>query len=209
MRERASDHPGKQFEARSAARLDPTEMTCFNCGVAPATPAHRFLYCSELCQEEAKLVRYWRAVIRDGRIRQPDVAEALKIRIGLVLGGGYPERERRISSALRAEIFQRDGSRCQICGGEATQIDHIGDDQRSKDNVNDPLNLQAVCDRCHRKKTLSRFRLAVPEEKGKARWLELRAENPEPSRESDDEVNWQRVWREWARERSAAARASR
>lgn len=183
-------------------------MICFNCGEAPAAPVRPFLFCSELCREEAKLVRYWRAVIRDGRIKRPDVAEALKIRIGLVLGGGYPEREHRIPSALREEIFQRDRSRCQICGGEATQIDHINVDQRFKDNVNDLLNLQAVCDRCHRKKTLSRFHLAAPEEEEEYWRLLLRAESPEPLRESDDEVSWQKVWRERARERSAVARPS-
>jgi 5-methylcytosine-specific restriction endonuclease McrA len=51
---------------------------------------------------------------------------------------------------LRQRILRRDGHRCEICGGPATEVDHIlrGDDHS-------PSNLQALCHTCHLAKTLA------------------------------------------------------
>lgn len=52
----------------------------------------------------------------------------------------------------RVRVFVRDGWRCQLgwagCAGEATEVDHI-------DGNNDHrlVNLRAVCEGCHRKRT--------------------------------------------------------
>ena len=51
----------------------------------------------------------------------------------------------------RADILQKAGFSCQICGSEASQVDHIkpkafgGSDERK--------NLQALCSKCHDEKT--------------------------------------------------------
>lgn len=55
-------------------------------------------------------------------------------------------------SEIQPKILARDDHKCQLawpgCQGEATEVDHIlrGDDHRAK-------NLQAVCERCHAKKS--------------------------------------------------------
>src|SRR3990172_2874934 len=63
------------------------------------------LFCSEPCAEEAKSVRYARRCIRDGRIELPDVRDAIEIRLGMVLSGGYPERERLVSRVIRQAVI--------------------------------------------------------------------------------------------------------
>jgi hypothetical protein len=49
------------------------------------------LFCSELCAQAASTIRYWRRIVRDGRIHQPDRREALLTRVGHLLAGGYHE----------------------------------------------------------------------------------------------------------------------
>lgn len=113
---------------------------CFNCDKPVTEPK---LFCSLLCQEEGKTVRYIRAVTRDGRINQLDAAEAVKIRKAILLGGGYPRQKRRLSPEVRQVIFERDTHKCQVCGGQATEIDHL--DNSLAEGVNEPANhLQPV-----------------------------------------------------------------
>jgi HNH endonuclease len=147
-------------------------------------------------------------VTRDGRILDPEVAEAVKIRIGMVLGGGYPKAARRLSDDERAVIFSRDQHRCRVCGEPATQIDHINDDPEFvATDINHPDNLQAICDRCHRAKTLALFRPAGPEEREKGLLLRERIDAVEPLRACDDEQGWQHMWRKLGSERSALVKA--
>jgi hypothetical protein len=67
---------------------------CANCGQSalPASP----LFCSEVCSQTAKLVRYARRKVLDGTVDRPDIAEAIQIRLALILGGGYPAKARTI-----------------------------------------------------------------------------------------------------------------
>jgi len=58
---------------------------CPNCDKSMNDAA---LFCSDLCKDEAKFVRYFRACIVDGRYGQPDVQEALRIKLPLFLVGG-------------------------------------------------------------------------------------------------------------------------
>ena len=109
------------------------------------------LFCSEPCAEEAKSVRYARRCIRDGRIELPDVRDAIEIRLGMVLSGGYPERERLVSRVIRQAVIARDGGRCQECGQDGTDIDHI------EDSNNELENLRLLCRICHNKKTKAGF----------------------------------------------------
>src|SRR4051812_7559156 len=99
------------------------EFACFNCEGLFSEPK---LYCSERCNQEAQYVRYARGVRKDGRFQQPDVQNALKIRLAHVLSGGYPERQRRLSAATRDAIKTRENGCCRICGAPANEIDHIG-----------------------------------------------------------------------------------
>lgn len=52
------------------------------------------------------------------------------------------------SSTIQPRILARDGHRCYLCGGHATEVDHVerGDDHRDS-------NLKAICIPCHRAKT--------------------------------------------------------
>lgn len=54
---------------------------------------------------------------------------------------------------IRAQIMTRDQGRCQHCGAPANQVDHI---RRGSDHSLG--NLQALCEPCHRAKTIAERR---------------------------------------------------
>jgi len=182
-------------------------VACLNCD-APLSDPRRPLFCSERCQEEAHTVRYARRVAADGRILDPEVADALRIRVGMVLGGGYAKRERHLSPEARQAIFDRDGHACQVCGGPATQIHHRNEDLAlvARD-INDPDNLQAICDPCHRQATLATFRPLGPDEAEHAQRLHERIHALKPQRICDDGENWAQQWQRVAGDRRRALKA--
>lgn len=188
--------------------LSAAELPCVNCGAMVVARGYPYLYCSERCGEEASAVRYARRVYRDGRILDPLVAEAVKTQIGLVLGGGYSESERRLSQQQRAAAMERDRSRCRVCGAPASEIDHINEDLAlvARD-INNPDNLQALCGACHREKTRSGFRPIGPEHREHADELNARIDALEPLRECDDEQNWDRLRKQHSAERSALVKS--
>lgn len=49
----------------------------------------------------------------------------------------------------RARILARDNHTCYLCGGTATQVDHIDNLGSEQDS-----NLAAICEPCHERKTL-------------------------------------------------------
>ena len=160
--------------------LTQADLRCFNCEGSVVDRGYPYLFCSEGCTEEAHTIRYVRGVNRDGRILDPLVLEAVQIRIGMVLGGGYSKQDRALSPKARAAIIKRDQGRCQLCGAEGTQIDHINADlELARRDINDPANLQLVCDPCHRKKTLSTFKPLEPEHLPKWEALMGRIESPD------------------------------
>lgn len=60
-------------------------------------------------------------------------------------------RRARVSPALRQEIFDRDGHRCQHCGSaESLTIDHIVPTSLGGDSA--PENLQVLCLSCNSRK---------------------------------------------------------
>lgn len=52
-----------------------------------------------------------------------------------------------LNDALKKQIFERDGNRCQNCGKEANIIHHIFPEKRG--GKNEPDNLIALCNKCH------------------------------------------------------------
>ena len=168
-----------------------TKPTCLNCD--RALDEDHPLFCSDRCREIAKAVRYGRAVNADGRIdRDPTVEEALKIKIAIAVGGGYPTKQRALTKYQRRVIFERDAQKCQACGAKATEIDHIG--AGIDENINHPDNLQALCSECHRDKTRSGFRPANETEIVELISIQERIHSPECLRKCDI-PDWKEGWR--------------
>jgi 5-methylcytosine-specific restriction endonuclease McrA len=182
-------------------------LACVNCD---GPLAGGLLYCSSRCEQEASYVRYVRHVLRDGRWRRPEVREAIRIRAVVVMNGGYPHAERAISGRYRELILARDQHTCQSCGGTGTQVDHIHL-RGVNGNINHPRNLQTLCARCHRQKTLADIRL-ISHRDDPETWERLRKKGAEldrrvraeaPERLSDDEQRWAVSWRAIQAERRA------
>lgn len=100
---------------------------CANCD-ADLEPRVEALFCGDGCRQTADFVRYARSVIADGRIKQPDIREALRTRMAFLVTGGYPESDRRLASSVRAAVKARDEGRCVLCGagGEPWLLDQHG-----------------------------------------------------------------------------------
>jgi 5-methylcytosine-specific restriction endonuclease McrA len=168
----------------------PVEFLCINCDGTMTVTKQPKLFCSDLCQQEAKFIRYYRSCSNDGRINQLDVQMALQIRMAHILSGGYKASERAIPLLVRNAIYKRDNKTCRLCERLGTDIDHING---SSFEMN---NLQVLCKDCHSKKTKSNFRELTPEvdnydeKKAKIKSLHLRAESETPQKICDDEINW-------------------
>lgn len=165
-------------------------FSCPNCDLSIFEAA---LFCSERCKQEAKFVRYVRNCKKDGRDRQPDIREAIQIKLASILGGGYPEKERRLPKEVREAVIDRDKGRCRQCGATGDQVDHI------QGSSNDLSNLQLLCKACHNKKTIASFGLPItpfshPDEWDKAESLYFRIESSSPIRICDSE-EWDSLWR--------------
>jgi 5-methylcytosine-specific restriction endonuclease McrA len=172
----------------------PLSFPCLNCD-DPAIIADQVkLFCSEKCKEEAKSVRYARRCIREGRTERPDVREAIEIRFAMILGGGYPERERSVSPSVRRAVIARAGGRCQQCGKRGTDIDHM------KGNSNNIEDLQLLCRTCHNEKTTAGFLEITPKTEGyeelmaTARRLQSRVRASVPKRRCDDDEHWDKLY---------------
>jgi hypothetical protein len=131
---------------------------CLNCDEEVTLGTAPKLYCSEGCSQEAELVRYVRGRTKDGRIHEPDVAEAIQIRLAAVMAGGYPKQARCIPPKIRAAVIARDNGQCRACGGPGTEIDHINGSSQALEN------LQLLCDPCHNKKTVAGMVVVHPED---------------------------------------------
>jgi len=162
---------------------------CPNCG----KPSGEHVFCSGLCEDEASFVRYFRACLDDGRSERKDVQKALRDRLAFILGGGYPERLRWLSKAVREAVIARDEERCVKCGSKGTQIDHI------RGNSKDLSNLQLLCTPCHEAKTERGFvtfsAASHPALAAKRDRLLLRVYAIHPDQPSDHYVAWRDISR--------------
>ncbi len=166
---------------------------CLNCysALTPSQGRKGKVYCSEKCNQIAGTVRYGRKALKDGRWNNPDVQEAIKMRIGHILAGGYPEEARRVPPEMRAFIFARDKHTCVLCGAPADTIDHING------SANTPDNLRALCRSCNMGRV--KFVPASPSEAEEARAILSRMMAESPLQLCDDEEAWDNgVWREIA-----------
>jgi 5-methylcytosine-specific restriction endonuclease McrA len=160
---------------------------CVNCD-APVVGGKPRLYCGDLCDQIARTVRYVRRCIADGRWTQDDVRAAIRTRMAMILGGGYPATARRLTVAQRLAVMERDGHRCRQCGAPATEVDHIAD------SSDDLANLQSLCHECHARKTALGFRPAEDAELELAHAIEQRWQVRTPMRLCDDEKAWDAIW---------------
>lgn len=157
---------------------------CANCHT-PLEPSNDSLFCGPTCTDEAKLVRYWRSVIRDGRIADPEIRNALRTRRTHWLNGGYDAIARRLTEAARSAVWARDDGRCIECGAPGGEIDHI----HGSSNV--LANLQLLCRECHHRKTESSMVPASDQDKARIREFEItRVFCVTPANRSDDEGAW-------------------
>jgi 5-methylcytosine-specific restriction endonuclease McrA len=161
---------------------------CVNCDTALADD-NQGLYCSARCREKAKFVRYARGCLRDGRAhKDPDVGYALRIRMAVILGGGYPP-QRSLPRAVRLAVIERDQGRCRLCGAPGEEVDHI---DGSSPALN---NLRLLCRACHRKVTEDNLVPATAEQAEEAQALWSRVRAVRPRRLCDDEQRWASGWR--------------
>lgn len=183
---------------------EPWLCLAFECGtpiVARSSP----LYCSDYCRQTAKHVRYERRARRDGRILQSDVQEAIQIRRAWVAGGDAYVR--RLSTALRQQVFETKGRACLMCHEPATDIDHI--QGTGGDEIE---NLQPLCAACHRTKSirdLVRVDLNDPDRETVQTRLSMydeRVSAAAPLSICDDDERWDSVWRDLAKARTAIQR---
>jgi 5-methylcytosine-specific restriction endonuclease McrA len=177
------------------------ELDCFNCGDRFSVPKRSLSgFCCTWCRDVASVVRYARGTMSDGRYEdQPDVRDAIKIKVAHVLGGvensEWYERNhgapRKIPPAVRAAVMGRDQGRCVKCGDEGTEVDHIRDGKPSLDN------LQLLCKSCHRNKTSERLRPGdTLTERQELAWLDImtRIQAPQALTPCDGSA-WAESWR--------------
>ena len=169
-------------------------LTCANCGVMFNHETYLSAYCSPKCRSVTKAIRYARSLDeRFGAHPPEDRVEALNRKIAFALGDGYDAGARRLSLERRAEVKERDSSRCVLCDAPGEEIDHI-------DGSSDRLaNLRLLCRRCHDRITNSSM---VPIDEPAQRQLldEIKrrwhAEQPE---RACDGREWNKTWRAWAK----------
>ena len=180
-------------------------LECLHCGEEMPPFVKPRLYCSLACEQEAELVRYVRRCALDGRIEQADVQLAVQIRMAHIMAGGYDKKSRALSRETKVEVLQRSQGKCELCGKEGHDIDHIDGPS------GDLSNLQFLCKDCHNQKTLLSVVPVDPDteqyEYIKARTERFRrfVEAEKPERVCHDQENWNSVWRQYQKERKAFA----
>ena len=172
-----------------AEALARVPLRCANCDAITGTAD---VFCNFRCRAEAKYVRYYRKKVADGSFMREDVREALRFRLAHILSGGYDPRLRVVPAEVRAAVMERSNGRCQRCGREGAELDHIEGPSPAPDN------LQWLCSDCHDRKTSRRLQPISkendPELWAKADSLDVRAFAEHPLRLCDD-PSWDKLWR--------------
>jgi 5-methylcytosine-specific restriction endonuclease McrA len=162
---------------------------CANCD-QPVADGRNF--CDDLCRAEARYVRQYRARLADGTRWDLDIQDALKVKLAMILAGGYNVRLRRVPEQVRRAVIEREQDLWRTCGAPGEELDHISGDSNEMDN------LQWLCSDCHWKKTIRNFKRISPETDpeawAKAVMLDARGEAPTPQRLCDTS-DWDSIWR--------------
>jgi 5-methylcytosine-specific restriction endonuclease McrA len=174
------------------------DFSCVNCNQVFVVSGPARLYCSPRCHQDAKLVRYVRACIKDGRMNDPLVREAIRTRFAFAYSekGYYDEKARQMSDLKRQQVIERDNGLCRLCEAAGTEIDHINGDS------GDLENLQLLCWDCHSEKTQANMVPITPEHErydeilARENELRSRINAPTPLRPCDDEANWNSIYKE-------------
>jgi 5-methylcytosine-specific restriction endonuclease McrA len=172
------------------------DFPCVNCDKVFVVSGQASLYCSQHCQQNARLVRYMRACMRDGRIKDPLVREAIQIQLAFACSeqGYYDKKARQIPLIVRRKVIERDKGLCRKCGDAGIDIDHINGDSWDMDN------LQLLCRACHNEKTNSNMVVIRPEHEhyeefqDRKNELRRRVDAPTPLRLCDDERQWNTIY---------------
>src|ERR1700755_1664469 len=100
------------------------DFSCVNCEQVFVVSGPARLYCSPRCHQDAKLVRYVRACMRDGRMNDPLVRDAIRTRFAFAYSekGYYDEKARQVSPDKRQQVIERDHGLFPLCGEFGTQI---------------------------------------------------------------------------------------
>ena len=180
----------------------PLVALCYNCDMEMDMAA---LFCTDLCKQEAALVRYVRSVRQQGRQNEPDIVQAIRIKLVHIFNGGYPDKARHLSPAIRQRVIERAKGMCEAkdCKKTGVEIDHIHGNSR------DLSNLQYLCKECHSKKTEAGIRPVTPDD---PRYAELKEHKlrlmrrylaKTPLRECDDHEKWDAAQKIYMLERLA------
>lgn len=162
---------------------------CANCD-APLDRDRDVLFCSSHCRSYAGDVRYFRRCRREGRDTDPEVAEALHIRLVHLVCAGYDEDARRVAPELRTEVLGANGGLCAICAKRpAVELDHIDGPSGAR------ANLQGLCEPCHHAKTATHFSPMGPEQLARRDAFLVRVQADPPLRACDDDLGWNGCWR--------------
>ena len=165
-------------------------LRCVNCNEKLNRTS---LFCDELCRQLVQTVRLIRKAEADERVIRPDVQEGIGIKLFILTGGGYPDKERSLPMKTRKNILERDKYKCQICGKLADQVDHIAGSSSEAEN------LRTLCRDCNRAEAFKNKRASSKEEAEAIREMfaemALRVAAPQPSFGCDDPERWEKCWR--------------
>jgi hypothetical protein len=187
--------PRRRIQLKS---LPPVRLPCMNCDELINLTTQPKLFCCGACADEARFVRYVRRCRRDGRVKRPDVLEAIGIKLALLLSGGYPTKERRLSRSQREAVIYRAEGLCQECSEPGRTIDHVSG------SSNEMNNLRLLCTACHNEKTKAAFVETTPAQDEQSRLLRSRVEASLPQRSCDDEQEWPKLFNQLMMSRRAA-----
>jgi len=70
-------------------------IACVECGTSVRLVDRPRVYCGERCKQILKVVHYGRRTAMDGRLEDPLVEDAIRMRIAQIAGVQYPRRRRR------------------------------------------------------------------------------------------------------------------
>lgn len=161
---------------------------CANCGSLMHANVQQ-LYCSDLCRQIPKFIRYVKRRRVEGTDSNEDIDYAIKIRMAHIYSGGYPDTERRITGPAREAVFEKYSNRCAQCGEVGTDVDHIAGSASALEN------LQLLCWECHRDKSEQSLQPVSPMSVHEIYLPIMRRLEMGAAQQPSDDLRWNhRIW---------------